>query len=344
MLIGISGGVDSSVAAYLLKESGYEVIGATLSLFNCDRVSDKSCCRREDKLLAQKICEQLGIKHHMIHAEERFKELVIDPFVEEYLNGRTPSPCIICNRKLKFEALMKKADELGCEFISTGHYCRIIDGRLVRGLDDKKDQSYFLFMLDKSMLGRVIFPLGDHCKKDVREIATKLNLPTSSKRESQEVCFVPDDDYVAYIEEVANNRLKGSGDYVDVEGNVIGKHKGIHAYTIGKRRALNLSLGKRKYVVRIDAPQNKIVIGDEKDLMSSSMVVEKLNWLEIPDFDKKYLVKIRYNHKGVISKLEASGDKIKVKFDLPQKAVTPGQAAVFYDGDVVVGGGWIAQV
>lgn len=363
VLIGMSGGVDSSTAAYLLLGQGYEVIGATLSLFECSNLSAKSCCRREDKKLAKNICERLGIEHVFINAEKDFKNKIIDPFVNEYLNGRTPSPCVICNSLIKFRYLFEKANELGCKYVATGHYARLdreMSFKLLKGADPKKDQSYFLFMLDSEVLGHTIFPLGEMTKEEVRAIAKKAGLPTHSKKESQEVCFVPNDDYVAYLEENYPERLLGRGKFVDKDENVLGFHRGIHAYTIGQRRHLGISLGSRKFVTAINKEKNEIVIGDEGDLYSSNMIVNVggspcVDPLIRAAFFKRadtgvspyktatrLSVKIRYSHKGAMATLKDIGDKrVEVIFDEPQRAITPGQAAVFYDGDVVIGGGWI---
>lgn len=343
----MSGGVDSSVAAALLIEQGYEVIGVSMNLFTCNRPIERSCCSAEDRADARAVCERLGIKHHLMDCRPRFKDAVIDTFVDEYLRGRTPSPCILCNKHLKFDALFEEADRLGSKFVATGHYARIEnDGeryRLRKGSDEVKDQSYFLFTLTQNELARLVFPVGEMTKGQVRAHASKLGLLVHDKRESQEICFVPEDDYTAFVEEMAGGRLKGPGNFVDMEGRVVGHHKGIHAYTIGQRRGIGFGMGKRQYVIRIDADRNEVVLGASDDLLKGRMLVRNVSWVSSNSADiKEALVKIRSAHSGERAALDVvDGNEIRVRFKRPVRAIAPGQAAVFYIGDEVLGGGWI---
>lgn len=347
VVIGMSGGVDSSVAAALLAEQGYEVIGVSINLLSCDKPIEKSCCSARDREDARAVCEQLGIAHNVVDCRGRFREGVIEPFIKEYLGGRTPSPCILCNELIKFPVLLDEAKKAGAKFIATGHYARVTRDRegshLLKGADPEKDQSYFLFGLNQTFLSKIIFPLGGMTKKQVRKIAGDKCLKTGKKPDSQEVCFVPDDDYTGFIEDRAGELLKGTGNFVDVQGKIVGRHKGIHAYTIGQRRGLGFGIGKRQYVVRIDADRNEVVLGSDRDLLCSEMIVENVSWTNSRrTLDKKATVKIRSTHSGVPCKFEIlETGKIHVRFDKPVRAIAPGQTAVFYDGDEVLGGGWI---
>lgn len=341
----MSGGVDSSSAAALLKDEGYEVIGVSLNFITCDRPIERSCCSAKDREDARKVCEKLGIKHFVVDCRSLFKESVIGPFVDEYVQGRTPSPCIHCNERMKFPVLAREAKKLNAPFIATGHYARISrEGgvtRLLKASDPAKDQSYFLFGMTKTELEMTLFPLGELTKKEVRKIAKSKGLVTSAKAESQEICFVPDDDYAEFVERSAGARLSGPGDFKNANGEVVGRHRGIHAYTIGQRRGLCVSASERQYVVRIDPEKNEIILGD--DVKKDEITVRGVTWINgnTPD-TKDVVVKIRSTHAGSRAAIDKiAGGRLRVNFKEPVRAPAPGQAAVFYRGDEVLGGGWI---
>jgi len=346
--VAMSGGVDSSVAAFLLKEEGHEVVGISMRLTRCNRLGEGSCCTEQDRRDAMEVCEKIGIKHHTVDLTRQFKTEVIEPFVDSYLRGETPSPCILCNESLKFKALLDDAESLGAGILATGHYARIDtddEGRRVlrRGVDRKKDQSYFLFpALAGGVLARLRFPVGNMRKDEVREVALKARLPVHDKSESQEVCFVPDDDYAQFIEEMRPGSLPGTGNFIDVAGNVLGRHRGIHAYTVGQRRGLGIGFGQRTYVVNIDASRNEIVLGDDAALFRSEMTLRDVVWAADSRPKGRAEVQIRSAHPGAGASIDVDGKgRIRVVFNEPQRAIAPGQAAVFYDGDMVIGGGWI---
>ena len=348
----MSGGVDSSTTAWLLKEEGYEVIGATMCIGTTERTvgGPARCCSLSDIEDARRVALQIGIPFTVFHLREEFEKEIIDYFCEEYAKGRTPNPCIRCNEKVKFGSFLRKALELETDFIATGHYARLDVEQgyylLKRGVDRKKDQSYVLFSLTQDQLGHTLFPLGNLRKEEVREKALQLGLLVHDKPESQEVCFIQDSSYHSFLSE----RLKksfGPGPIVDQQGKVLGKHKGIPFYTIGQRRGLRLAKGKPLYVTRIDRERNTIVVGFEEEVYSDTFLVDSLNWTvprERVSFHE-IQVKIRYNHIGSEASISPRGDdELEVKFKFPQKAITPGQAAVFYDGETVMGGGWIKDI
>ena len=347
----MSGGVDSSATAALLIEQGYEVVGITLKLWPQDCVSraEDKCCGPQAVADARAVCHRLGIPYYLIDEAAEFQSKVIQYFAEEYKAGRTPNPCVMCNQNLKFGRLLDRADQLGARYIATGHFARVEpspDGRrtwLRRGLDLRKDQSYFLFSLRQDQLARALFPLGEKTKHDTREVARHCRLKTADKEESMEICFVPDNDYGEFLQQ-ANLVRKHRGDIVNLHGQVLGQHDGIEFYTIGQRKGLGLSSPKPLYVVELDSARNRVVVGDDSALDREEVEVERCNWIpfEQPPQALQATVKIRYNHAGSPATITPlPNGRAHVKFDRAQRAITPGQAAVFYREDLVLGGGWI---
>lgn len=351
VLVAMSGGVDSSVAAAILKDEGYEVIGATMKIWPkeyCGQHKERACCSLQDIEDAKKVCDALGARHYVVNFEDVFRERVIDYFVEEYLSGRTPNPCIVCNEKIKFGALLKKAEDIECDFISTGHYARISRNsgfELRESVDKAKDQSYVLFSLNKTQVQKMLLPIGNLKKEEVRAKARGLGLGVHKKAESQEVCFVPDNNYANFIKKYCGTEIK-KGDIVDSSGNVLGSHDGFWNFTIGQRRGLGLSHRTPLYVIDIDPEKNTIVVGDFTEVKKKSFIVKGTNWFyKNAESEFEAEVKIRYNHKKARARLKEIDDKrVEVEFEEAQEAITPGQAAVFYDGEYVLGGGWIDKV
>jgi tRNA-specific 2-thiouridylase len=346
IVVAMSGGVDSSAAAALLKEQGHEVIGMTLRVWSYESSATcGSCCSPDDIDDARAVAEKLGIPFYVANVEDLFKERVVTPFVQSYLNGRTPIPCVSCNEDVKFGFLLKRARQLGAR-LATGHYARVeeVDGRfhLRRGLDPAKDQSYFLFTLGQDELKDLIFPVGGLTKPEVRAIAERYQLSTSAKPESMEICFVPDGDYARFVEKVAGKQP--AGDIVTPEGKVLGQHEGIHQFTVGQRRGVGVSGPEPLYVQKIDAEARQIVVGPAAQAERASFHLLRPHWVdgEAP-VGRELTVKIRHRHAGASAqvRLEVHGH-YQVRLHEPQRAVTPGQAAVLYDGDRVLGGGWIA--
>ena len=353
VIIGLSGGVDSSAAASLLQEQGFEVIGITLKLWPQDCVSraEDKCCGPQAVLDARAVAHRLGIPYYLIDEAADFQKQVVQYFAGEYKAGRTPNPCVMCNEKLKFGTLIQRAQQLGAAFIATGHYARIEhdapshQGRhlLKRGRDLKKDQSYFLFSLRQDQLARALFPLGEMLKEDSRSIARESSLKTADKEESMEICFVPDKDYGRFLQQ-SGLVDKHQGEIVDLQGRVLGHHEGIEFYTIGQRRGLRLSSPRPLYVLKLDPEHNRVIVGDDTHLERDSFLVERCNWIpfESPPPSLDVTAKIRYNHPGTPATIEPlPNHQAKVKLHEPQRAITPGQACVFYQDDLVLGGGWI---
>ncbi|MBN2012356.1 tRNA 2-thiouridine(34) synthase MnmA [candidate division KSB1 bacterium] len=357
--IAMSGGIDSSVAAALLKEQGYDVVGLTMHLWNFDSVGgnvhhETSCCSIDNIHDARHVCDQIGIPHYTVDVRREFEQHVIGNFVSEYLSGRTPNPCVLCNSMMKWSVLMQKADQLGFGLISTGHYAQIIfDDKkqrfhLVKGIDLQKDQSYALWALTQDQLARTLLPLGIYTKPQVRELAERFGLKTFQKSESQEICFIPDNNYRRFIQERAPEKIADlkNGEIVDTDGNVLGYHNGYPYFTIGQRRKLGVAVGRPIYVVDIDVQRNRIVVGDQDDLKRHTLFADRVNWVSIaqPEVPFEAIVRIRYNDKGKPASIKLISENIvRVEFHEPVQAVTPGQSAVFFDDEQVLGGGIITS-
>ncbi|HJB30105.1 MAG TPA: tRNA 2-thiouridine(34) synthase MnmA [Candidatus Blautia faecavium] len=352
IVVGLSGGVDSSVAAYLLKEEGYEVIGVTMTHFKEEEPlqGERSSA---DKIAedAARVAEYLGIEHHVTDVCKEFKEKVIDYFINEYLFGRTPNPCVVCNRYIKWKALMERGEQLGASLIATGHYAlteQLPNGRytLKCAASAKKDQTYALYGLSQEQLKRTRMPLGMYTKEEVRALAEKAGIPVANKPDSMEICFIPDKDYARFIEKNSNAVIP-KGNYVNTSGEVLGQHKGIIHYTVGQRKGLNLAMGHPVFVTQIRPETNEVVIGESKDVFSNALCCSKLNAMSVEKFTDgmEVTAKIRYNHAGAPAVIRRLGeDELQVEFKEPQRAVTPGQAVVFYQNGYVAGGGIIDKI
>ncbi len=353
VLVAMSGGVDSSVAALLLKRAGYEVIGISMQLWDYSEKEDQpatqgSCCSPEDMADARRVAHTIGIPFYVLNMEEVFSKEVVDYFVKSYLRGETPNPCVKCNSEIKFNVLIKRAFELGAQYIATGHYARIrrdAQGRyhLLKGVDRGKDQSYFLFSLTQKTMAHVLFPVGELTKAEVRSMARQAGLKVSEKAESQEICFVEDRNYRNLLAEYAPQER---GRIVDTEGNLLGYHTGLFRYTIGQRRGLNIRNGMGPYyVVSMDREKNELIVGKEDELLSEGLYAREINWImEPPHTPIRVEARIRYRHSPVSAIVTPHArDSALVRFSTPQRAVTPGQAVVFYRGDEVIGGGWIER-
>jgi tRNA-uridine 2-sulfurtransferase len=352
VVVGLSGGVDSSAAAARLRQQGYEVIGITLKLWQpADPASgDNRCCGVQAVYDSRDVCHKIDVPYYVLDESEAFQREVIAYFAAEYRAGRTPNPCVLCNQKLKFGALIKRADQLDAPFVATGHYARVekhASGRylLKRGCDPLKDQSYFLFSLQQSQLSRILLPLGEWTKSDSRQLARQTGLPNADKEESMEICFVTDDDYAGFLVREAGVNPH-AGDIIDRQGKVLGQHRGIEFFTIGQRKGLRLSNPEPWYVVDLDPATNQVVVGASRDLERTELTVECCNWIafDTPPESLQVRAKIRYKHAGAAAQVTPRIDgTAQVRFHQPQRAITPGQACVFYDGDTVVGGGWIVR-
>jgi tRNA-uridine 2-sulfurtransferase len=358
----MSGGVDSSVVAGLMKREGHNIVGLTMQLWNQRRLpelaSDKAtgrCCSIDDVYDARYVAQLIGIPYYVVNFEDAFEKSVVRPFVDDYLHGRTPIPCTLCNNFIKFDTFIDMASGVGAAQVATGHYARITrnhdSGRweLRRAVDASKDQTYFLFGLTQPQLARTLFPLGGMVKTEVRDLARSLQLPVAEKGDSQEICFVPNGDYKAFIE--AYCREQGipladmSGEIITREGKVLGEHAGYHSYTVGQRRGLNVAVGEPLYVISTEPESRRVVVGRESELQTDRFTARDVNWISIPPIHepRRAQVRIRNRHLPADATLLPTGDdsRVEVRFDTPQRAVTPGQGAVFYDGDLVLGGGWI---
>ena len=366
--VAMSGGVDSSAVAAMLRAEGRNVIGLTMQLWNQRRLAGHEgmpesvqgrCCSIDDVYDARRVAETLGIPYYVVNHEERFERDVVRPFVEEYLAGRTPIPCSLCNNHLKFDQLLVVARQIGADQIATGHYAQVVFdeplGRwlLKRPADQSKDQTYFLFGLTQEQLSRTLFPLGGMTKPEVRELARKHSLAIAEKPDSQEICFVPGGDYKRFLEAYLTEQGNTSsgipaatiaGEMVTTDGKVIGEHTGVHNFTVGQRKGLGVATGSPLYVIQIKNDTRQVVVGKDEDLYSRTLLAHRVNLISTGELcgPMKVSVKIRHRHQPAAATIEPAGpDKIRVRFDEPQRALTPGQAAVFYDRDVVVGGGWI---
>jgi tRNA-uridine 2-sulfurtransferase len=360
--VAMSGGVDSSTVAAVLQQQGRPIVGLTMQLWNQRRLpklqgtgpAQHRCCSLDDVYDAKRVAQHLNFPHYVVNFEEQFEQRVVRPFVDQYLAGRTPIACTNCNTDVKFEPLLRMARQIGAERLATGHYARIrrneITGRyeLLRARDESKDQSYFLWGLSQEQLAGSDFPLGELTKEEVRDLARRAQLPVAEKPESMELCFVPNGNYVQFIHAYSQERMipmsESEGEIVNESGEVVGKHNGVHNFTIGQRKGLGFAAGKPLYVLSIDPQTNRVVVGDDDALRTTSFKVETVNWVSIaqPTEPIAAKVKIRHKHEPSAACVEALGNsRARIVFDAPQRAVTPGQAAVFYHGETVLGGGWI---
>lgn len=364
--VAMSGGVDSSAAAAILQAEGHELVGFTMQLWNQRRGLSldvdgeplpSRCCSLDDVYDARRVAEELGFPFYVLNLERDFERSVVEPFVTSYLNGETPIPCVSCNSRLKFASLDRLAESLGCEKVATGHYARVqYDAearrwRLLRGRNPDKDQSYFLWELTQEQLSRALFPLGEMSKTEVREVARRNELAVAEKSESQEICFVPDGNYSGFIDryleaEDQSERMPGAGQIVNARGEVLGAHQGIHRYTVGQRRGLGISNERPLYVISIDSASNRVMVGEQDELLSREFIAAGVNWVAFdePREAVRAEVRVRYRHTPAHARITPLADRRAcVVFDEPQRAITPGQATVFYRGDEVVGGGWIVK-
>lgn len=348
VVVAMSGGVDSSVAALLLAQQGYEVVGVTMRLYSEENLQssplNRGCCTLEDTEDARRVCQIIGARHYVLNFEKEFQEHVIDYFVREYQRGRTPHPCLACNDKIKFDFLLNRALFLDADYIATGHYARLEEQegtiKLLQGIDPGKDQSYVLFTLTQNQMRRLLLPIGGYSKKAIRSLAADAELPVADKPDSQEICFIPADNYRAFL---AQRVSPAAGDIVDTAGQVLGKHSGIEFFTVGQRRGLGIPSPEARYVISLDADQRQVVVGSWDDLLRQSLWASRVNYIAgmAPDSPKEVTAKIRYKAPQAGATLIPHGGWAELKFHEPQRAVTAGQPVVFYDGDEMLGGGII---
>lgn len=355
VVVGMSGGVDSSVAAFLLKEQGYDVIGVTMQIWQDEdeftQERNGGCCGLSAVEDARRVAERLEIPYYVMNFKREFKADVMDYFVAEYLKGRTPNPCIACNRYVKWEALLQRSLEIGADYIATGHYARIEklpNGRyaIKNSVTAQKDQTYALFNLTQEQLAHTLMPVGDYTKDQIREIAEKIGLMVAHKKDSQEICFIPDDDYAGFIDRECGKEVPPPGNFVSVTGEILGQHKGITHYTVGQRKGLGIALGHPVFVTEIRPETNEVVLGENEDVYTNRLYADHLNFMSLPDIREEVVLKakIRYSHSGSLCRVKRIGeDEICCEFLEPVRAVTPGQAVVLYDGDYVAGGGIIVR-
>lgn len=348
-LVAMSGGIDSSMAAVLMKKKGYEVVGVTMKLHDESADIENTCCSSKDIEDARKVAEDFGFEYEVINFEDRFRECVIDKFVNCYKCGATPNPCVDCNRYLKFDALFKRAEELECDVVVTGHYARVKEEngkyKLLAGVDEQKDQSYVLYHLTQKQLEKIKFPLGDYTKEEIREMAKSAGLESADKKESQDICFIPDGNHKKFIENYTGEKI-GPGDFLDINEKKVGTHQGYYRYTIGQRRGVDVSRDGRNYVLEIRPKTNEVVIGRNKDLFKSSLVANDFNWIcgSAPTESIEVLGRTRYHKPLAEATLKVlENGNVEMVFDEPQRAMTKGQAVVIYDGDEVIGGGTIIE-
>lgn len=351
VVVGMSGGVDSSVAAWLLKEQGYDVMGVTMQIWQDTpymEQEDGSCCGLSAVEDARRVAQTIGIPYYVMNFKQDFKENVMDYFVAEYLAGRTPNPCIACNRYVKWEALLQRSLSIGADYIATGHYARIQqleNGRyaIKNSVTAAKDQTYALYNLTQEQLAHTLMPVGDYTKDEIREMAEKAGLPVAHKKDSQEICFVPDNDYAGFIQKSTGEKIP-EGNFVSTDGTILGRHKGIIHYTVGQRKGLNISLGRPVFVQEIRPETNEVVLGSNEELFTTKVFARKLNFMGVEDFPEEMeaIGKIRYNHKGDVCRVKrVEEDLLECNFEQPVRAVTPGQALVLYKDGYVLGGGTI---
>jgi tRNA-specific 2-thiouridylase len=358
--VAMSGGVDSSTVAALLVREGCSIVGMTMQLWNQRRLPELGvegatgrCCSLDDVYDARRVAEQVGIPYYVVNFERQFEDQVVKPFVQEYLAGRTPIPCTLCNNYIKFDRFLEMADAVGAYHIATGHYARIrqdnLSGRwqMLRAIDSTKDQTYFLFGLTQAQLARTLFPLGELTKPEVRELAASMNLAVASKGDSQEICFVPNGDYAAfmdaYLRETGVEPARTRGEIVTTDGRRVGEHEGVHRFTVGQRKGLGIAAPEPLYVIATEPISQRVIVGRNDDLLRDRCFAREANWISIPRPEEpvRAQVKIRNKHAAAPATLHATEDRVEIVFDEPQRAVTPGQGAVFYDGDLVLGGAWI---
>jgi tRNA-specific 2-thiouridylase len=348
VLVAMSGGVDSSTTAAILKREGHDVIGVTMQLWDYGDAGG-GCCSADDVRDARMVADQIGIPHYVVNYMDVFKKYIVEDFIGKYLSGKTPNPCVLCNQFMKFNFLLRRSMELGADYLATGHYARVEHkgdkSYLCKAVDGMKDQSYFLFALTQKELRRIMFPLGSMTKDEVRGIAKEVNLRVANKPDSQEVCFITGGDYRDFLKEHTEMK-KERGEVVDTDGNVLGYHDGVFSFTVGQRRGLGVAKGKPLYVVKVDPESNRVVVGEEKDIFKTTLIANNVIWTDEPPSDEAQLkAKIRYRHKESDVVVRAKSDREAfVEFRNPQRAMTPGQAVVFYERDKVLGGGWVREV